>query len=756
MSDLTLSVGFDIESARKDIQQIGQDLQQELARLNISPQTFQMYAAHQGMQQSAQTTQATRGLQNSAAQIANSVQQLVGSSQQTAQSARNVSDTVHRQQTPGGVVHGRYGSYERGDHQTAGRMTHAINTLSGVVQGGASTESVMRGIGSMLAMFGPYGQVAAATLNLAAAGAEREKQTGSERLRLYRSGGNEARSLFHETTNMAMAGSEFSGWKRGSMQALGLTKNEVANIIATLSKDTGSLKAVWDVAKLEAGYGLGGGAMGVLKSVAGQGGDTDRRVLAQTMGVYFAQALERGRVGEAFSFVSKMVSGGTQGIPPNMSEVGKTAEFIGGMGIAYRGDTGASNQALGALRGLATGEGGGVSKMFALRASGLGGGSDYWRATMESSKGLEQGGSNVTRRVISQYADKTAIKSAWFRGDRAKAAVLFSMLSGNTVKPYLAEKLLESYYAGHGADDVTEGREAQINNVFEDTKLPEKDRAAIDDENRKSWLLERDAYHGNAVTRTTNDTGGRALEHGGASSGMPAGGFSSVAAIKDSFGSNYGQERSNEIKNGQYVPGIRTHDAEDMALPPGSPVYVAVGGRVRSVGQAMADTAYGYYIEIEGDDGRLYKYVHLASKPSVPVNSRIREGTFLGHTMKNSFPGGGKSHLHLSIKDKAGKSLSPYKAMSLSAFNRMLGAPDIRMPSWSVGAKAAQDSGAGASVAGGNAPTSMQDAVAAYQRDETRNKMHLVVEVKDSRVSVSRRATRGTASGGHVFGMESK
>ena len=110
----------------------------------------------------------------------------------------------------------------------------------------------------------------------------------------------------------------------------------------------------------------------------------------------------------------------------------------------------------------------------------------------------------------------------------------------------------------------------------------------------------------------------------------------------------------------------RTHCAGDILGPKHADVYAAVGGTVSAM--PMTKPSYGYVVNIQGDDGRRYSYLHLnddrpgtnddeagpehAYAPGLQKGSRVERGQLIGY-LGDSGNAKGIDHLHFEIHDPA-------------------------------------------------------------------------------------------------------
>lgn len=111
--------------------------------------------------------------------------------------------------------------------------------------------------------------------------------------------------------------------------------------------------------------------------------------------------------------------------------------------------------------------------------------------------------------------------------------------------------------------------------------------------------------------------------------------------------------------------GARRHAGLDFDVPVGTPTTSLVYGRVKDVAPNGEAGGYGMMIDIEGDNGRIYRYAHL-SKSKVVVGQRVGPGEVIalsGNTGVGTGP-----HLHLEVMDKQGNRLDVLAHLSSQAF----------------------------------------------------------------------------------------
>jgi hypothetical protein len=111
--------------------------------------------------------------------------------------------------------------------------------------------------------------------------------------------------------------------------------------------------------------------------------------------------------------------------------------------------------------------------------------------------------------------------------------------------------------------------------------------------------------------------------------------------------------------------GTRMHCGTDIMGAKHSPIYAARGGKITFM--PLVKPSYGYTINIAGDDGRRYSYIHLnddtpgtrdakagpehAYAPGLKVGSIVRRGQLIGYMGDSGNAKGGVDHLHFEIHD---------------------------------------------------------------------------------------------------------
>ena len=98
----------------------------------------------------------------------------------------------------------------------------------------------------------------------------------------------------------------------------------------------------------------------------------------------------------------------------------------------------------------------------------------------------------------------------------------------------------------------------------------------------------------------------------------------------------------------------RPHKGIDLFAPFGTAVVSARGGKVLRVIDGTQSTRRarqraGWFVDILGEDGQVYRYLHLASQPSVRAGQRIAAGALLG-TVGTSGVLHARPHLHFEVR----------------------------------------------------------------------------------------------------------
>ncbi len=147
------------------------------------------------------------------------------------------------------------------------------------------------------------------------------------------------------------------------------------------------------------------------------------------------------------------------------------------------------------------------------------------------------------------------------------------------------------------------------------------------------------------------------------------------------------------------------HKATDLIGSKGLPIRAAYSGRIASM-PSTPSALSGYWISIDGDDGRRYSYIHLdndnpgtddglggpsrAYAPGLAVGSRVGRGQLIGFMGDSGNAESTDPHLHLSVRDPrvvdpyGTDYLNPYPSLRAAQARGDFGAPAPIVPTGPV------------------------------------------------------------------------
>lgn len=100
-----------------------------------------------------------------------------------------------------------------------------------------------------------------------------------------------------------------------------------------------------------------------------------------------------------------------------------------------------------------------------------------------------------------------------------------------------------------------------------------------------------------------------------------------------------------------------SHTGIDMAVPQGTPIKAAMGGKIAAVGFT---NVYGYYVIINHENGYQTLYAHMLRKSPVNVGQRVSQGEQIGLVGSTGYSTG--PHLHFTVY-KNGKLIDPLSVL---------------------------------------------------------------------------------------------
>lgn len=109
--------------------------------------------------------------------------------------------------------------------------------------------------------------------------------------------------------------------------------------------------------------------------------------------------------------------------------------------------------------------------------------------------------------------------------------------------------------------------------------------------------------------------------------------------------------------------GGKHHDGIDLGARRGTPVLAVEDGEVTFAGWRKG---YGWCVDLRHSDGRSTRYAHLQARPPVHRGLWIPIGRRVGNVGSSGNATG--PHLHLEVRDAAGRALQPRSHLAPDTF----------------------------------------------------------------------------------------
>ncbi len=116
----------------------------------------------------------------------------------------------------------------------------------------------------------------------------------------------------------------------------------------------------------------------------------------------------------------------------------------------------------------------------------------------------------------------------------------------------------------------------------------------------------------------------------------------------------------NRVTSGYRLPARPSHNGIDIVGMDDTTIYATISGRVRYARIVAKDAPgwgrtweWGYFVWIEGDDGRHHIYAHMKKQPAVKEGSRVEVGDKLGIMGNTGYSFG--AHVHYEVRRADGR-----------------------------------------------------------------------------------------------------
>lgn len=664
--------------------------------------------------------------------------------------------------------------------RTAGQLTQSwLSTSQGGWQGGDVARSAANTIDSIPVLGRIMGGYSSA-LNAIGDAGDTQAQWRTARYQAFQAGGEGARANF---TNLWDYGDG-----RERMVRAGIDRDMSLQMERDAQRAYGA--DVGNQYDVQGRFGLGQEQtqlMGALRRGGNAITDSGDQAFAETIGVAFATSLERGRWGEAFTALTRAAQGVLYG-NVDLQRLVAQQTFVGQLGRQYQGDTPQAQKMTEMMNRWGGGQANSFVNTMALQEAMGATGGDYWaaKAMVEGGLGSDRG---MSHDMLMNMIRRMQPTRAYLSGQMSKkhAAGVLAQITGEPINRLmdLLDGLKSEAGTRKGPDNAAILQDLRGGQMPSVDMMPTRGSIGRQHAYNKGFdqqgvvkTLEDGAAHPQGVPNMTNvDPSqwahvGTDIQQGMSSrqSGVSArdyAAFRQSPEARDPFVSDMAEAEMQFARNrGHGMGQVRDHDARgtklpvgkhlvhgarDIYMPAGSPVHTPVGGVWKKNGSLRKQGAtYGFYGELTGDDGLLYRFLHLEDRPTLSVGVQYPSGTLIGYTVRTKI-GKSQSHLHLEAWEggyKTGRRVDPFGRLGAEGVNRLYTGHGSRADYDSAQAgPATTPGGSGAPPASSAAEPSSAASGASAQR------LRVDLHVHDARVTVTQRAgqARNTGAAGQNY-----
>jgi hypothetical protein len=678
----------------------------------------------------------------------------------------------------------------------AGGMTGLLTGKAGAAAYGDLAESLVDKIPGM-------GGVASAIGSINAVNKAQDAE-GLKRYNAWRRGGDQALSEA-EMYN----GAESMDWRTRSMmtndQRFDASRKTMKAFGDSDARNTMMFGQRFDM--MDEGIGL----MGAVKRAGGNVGEAAQlNILGLAIGMAAASGLEQGRWGEAMAAMTRMVSSIQHG-KIDADRIANTQAYINNLGANYQGDTAAHRSMEKSISEVHSGAHGGIEGVLALRRQMAQAGS-YAGARTQRALDMQEGNADV--HSLDWWLERPYIKAAIASGDEREAmsAAGTAVMNGSSMSELQWMDLIKAQRRGRSTSDVVPSsavdsvkREIATGARFGGLSDPLSRAAEASRTYNADTIFQGDDWFGRSSRSTSREVGAASpapsspasgsfmtsptsmLDNRNAvvnsarlSDGVLAGPTSaqSRAASQESryatssladYAVNSDEEAESQWSEGNAGHGLyqarekdqngkpfgsgktSVHGSRDIYMPPGSVVYAPVAGTwVRNA--TIGGTTYnaGGFGELKGDNGILYRFLHIAEfssvlRPGVAVSA----GQKIGTTMKTKV-GNSKSHLHFeawSGEYKKSKMVDPFQGADGKIDRKLVN----NLYTGSDSSGTSDGSGSGSSSGGGGVQE--DGPVTTPRQSAPAQRVEVHVKVSDNRITTSVRQAASARQTRHGKGV---